>query len=85
MKVYETDKIRNIAIIGHLGTGKTSLTESILLASGTKDSKGEVDKNSKRQTKKNPNYAEEQEKVQNRCSVILFILGIAFWFIMLNA
>lgn len=44
MKVYETDKIRNIAIIGHLGTGKTSLTESILLASGTKDSKGEVDK-----------------------------------------
>ena len=39
----------------------------------------------KRQAKKNPNYVEEQEKFQTICSVILFILGIAFWFIMLNA
>ena len=39
----------------------------------------------KRQAKKNPNYAEEQEKFHTICSVILFILGIAYWFIMLNA
>ncbi|SHK21364.1 elongation factor G [Tepidibacter formicigenes] len=30
MKVYESDKIRNIVILGHSGCGKTNLTESIL-------------------------------------------------------
>lgn len=44
MKAYTTDKIRNIAVIGHLGTGKTSLTESILYATGTTRVKGEVEK-----------------------------------------
>ena len=44
MKDYTTDKIRNIAVIGHLGTGKTSLTESILYASGTTRIKGEIEK-----------------------------------------
>ena len=39
----------------------------------------------KRQAKKNPNYAEEQEKFYTICQVILFILGIIYWFIMLNA
>src|SRR5690554_134179 len=44
MKDYTTDKIRNIAVIGHLGTGKTSLTESILYATGTTRIKGEIEK-----------------------------------------
>lgn len=30
MKVYESDRIRNIVILGHGGCGKTNLTESIL-------------------------------------------------------
>ncbi|SHH44450.1 elongation factor G [Tepidibacter thalassicus] len=30
MKVYESDKIRNIVILGHSGCGKTNLTEAIL-------------------------------------------------------
>lgn len=30
MKVYESDKIRNIVVLGHGGCGKTNLTESIL-------------------------------------------------------
>lgn len=42
MKVYTTDKIRNIAILGHLGTGKTSLVESILYASDIIKEKGDV-------------------------------------------
>ncbi|MFP4286483.1 MAG: elongation factor G [Candidatus Izemoplasmataceae bacterium] len=46
MKQYETEKIRNIAILGHLGCGKTSLSESILFASGAIEKKGEVEKKS---------------------------------------
>ena len=46
MKQYPTEKIRNIAIIGHLGSGKTSLTESLLHVSGAIEKKGEVEKKS---------------------------------------
>ncbi|HUF53333.1 MAG TPA: elongation factor G [Dehalococcoidia bacterium] len=34
MKDYPADKIRNIALVGHSGTGKTSLAEAALFASG---------------------------------------------------
>ena len=30
MRVYESDKIRNIAILGHSGSGKTNLKEAVL-------------------------------------------------------
>jgi len=46
MKQYEIDKIRTIAIVGHLGSGKSSFMESVLHVSGSKDNKGTVeDKN----------------------------------------
>ncbi|TVP95088.1 MAG: elongation factor G [Acholeplasmatales bacterium] len=44
MKQYDTAKIRNIAILGHLGSGKTSLSESILYVTGAIGKKGEVEK-----------------------------------------
>jgi len=34
MKVYDTDKIRNLVFIGHGGCGKTSLVSAILFATG---------------------------------------------------
>ena len=34
MKVYETDRLRNLAIIGHGGAGKTSLVEAMLFNAG---------------------------------------------------
>ena len=34
MKVYESDKIRNIAILGHSGSGKTNLMEAFLYTTG---------------------------------------------------
>ena len=34
MKVYETANIRNIALVGHQGAGKTALSEALLFASG---------------------------------------------------
>ena len=44
MKEYLTKNIRNVAILGHLGCGKTSLTESMLFMSGAIAKKGEVEK-----------------------------------------
>lgn len=43
MKSYSTDKIRNISIIGHSGSGKTALTESLLYTSGIIQRMGRVE------------------------------------------
>jgi elongation factor G len=43
MGKYESTSLRNIAVIGHGGTGKTSLCESFLFVSGKSDRLGRVD------------------------------------------
>ena len=43
MSKYESKSIRNLAIIGHGGTGKTSLCESLLYLAGKTDRPGRVD------------------------------------------
>ncbi|MGD0153142.1 MAG: elongation factor G [Thermacetogeniaceae bacterium] len=43
MKVYETDHLRNLAIIGHGGAGKTSLVEAMLFNAGHTTRLGRVD------------------------------------------
>ena len=42
MKVYATDKIRNVAILGHGGAGKTSLVEAMANLSGITTRLGNV-------------------------------------------
>lgn len=42
MKKYDSTKIKNIAIAGHAGSGKTSLTEALLYKSGATDRLGKV-------------------------------------------
>jgi elongation factor G len=42
MKVYKTEQIRNIALIGNAGSGKTTLVEAMLLEGGVINRKGEV-------------------------------------------
>ncbi len=44
MKEYKADSIRNIAILGHMGCGKTSLCESMLYVSKAIEKKGEVER-----------------------------------------
>ena len=44
MKDYQSKEIRNIVIIGHQGSGKTTLTESMLYVAKNISKKGEVDK-----------------------------------------
>jgi elongation factor G len=43
MKVYPTSKIRNIALVGHGGTGKTSLAEAMIFNTGATSRLGKVD------------------------------------------
>ena len=43
MKVYDTEDIRNLGVIGHGDTGKTSLVSSLLFCSGAVNRFGKVD------------------------------------------
>lgn len=43
MKVFETDRIRNIALIGQRGCGKTSLADAVAYSSGISNRLGKVD------------------------------------------
>ena len=46
MKVYRTDEIRNVVLLRHGGSGKTSLVEAMAYVSGATNRMGKVaDKN----------------------------------------
>ncbi|NLB49720.1 MAG: GTP-binding protein, partial [Erysipelotrichia bacterium] len=42
--MIEPKKIRNIVLMGHQGSGKTSLVEALLLASKMSETKGEIER-----------------------------------------
>lgn len=66
MKKYDIENIRTIAVMGHLGSGKTSFMESVLYVSKTKDKKGTVeDKNT------TSDFSPEEKNHQSSYSVSL--------------
>lgn len=42
MKQYSAKNIRNVALVGHAGTGKTSLAEAAFFLSGKSDRLGKI-------------------------------------------
>lgn len=45
-KIYSPESIRNTAVIGHLGTGKTLLNDAMLFSAGVIEKKGEIERGS---------------------------------------
>ena len=67
MKSYETSKIRNLALVGHSGAGKTSLTEALLYKTGVIDKKGKVEDGS---TVSDYDPQEKKRKISLQSSII---------------
>ncbi len=67
MKAYPIDAIRNVALVGHGGTGKTSLGEAMLYTSGAISRLGRVDDGTS-----TSDY--DQDEVQRRMSINATVL-----------
>ena len=65
MKVYTTDRIRNVVILGHGGAGKTSLAEAMAYLSGITSRMGSV-------TEGNTVSDYDKEEIKRKFSISIF-------------
>lgn len=67
MKEYKANALRNVILLGHLGSGKTSLVESLAFISGGIDKKGSIEK----KTTVSDYTLEEQNKQSSMTSALV--------------
>jgi len=67
MREYLAQNVKNVIILGHLGSGKTSLTESLIYSAGGIDKKGEVEK----KTTVSDFTAEEQSRLSSTSTAVI--------------
>ncbi len=69
MDIYESNQIRNVALIGHANTGKTTFAECLLYQYGVINRRGSIEENS---TQSDFNEVEQERK----CSILSSILFV---------
>ena len=67
MKEYESTKIRNVVVLGHGGTGKTSLLEAALFAAGAINRVGRIDEG-------NTTSDHDPDEIKRQLSISLSVL-----------
>ena len=69
MKVYDADHIRNVALVGHQGSGKTMLAEAMLLDTGAIKRMGSIEEG----TTVSDYHASEKERGMSVFSSLLHV------------
>jgi elongation factor G len=69
MKIYRAENIRNVALISHVGTGKTSLVDAALFDSGAVTRQGKVDEG-------NSVADYDPDEIKRRMSLIAKVLPV---------
>jgi len=77
MKTYSTDKIRNLALVGHSGCGKTTLTENLLFRTGVTNRLGRVEDG-------NTQSDFDKEEIARKVSIRLSLVPIEWKDIKIN-
>jgi elongation factor G len=69
MREYKTEQLRNVVLLSHQGTGKTTLTESMMLASGAINRAGRVEDG-------NTVSDFEQEEIERQMSLSTAVVAV---------